>query len=188
LSTVEFDIDELYERAYVSATSRGAAAITREELDPLILELQTTTDWKLQASLIRIIGYAGAHSPLEYSHVLEPYLTHQLHCREVLWILCEEWNLTAKYLDTIKELIRGMPWPERYQCRLEAVDSATRYLYKHEEPDLLQTIIDLYEEHPRDANLRGLAYNSLWHIVGEPNVSEAQVISMAKTRVTIGRC
>jgi hypothetical protein len=186
MSTVESYLDELYERVYDSATSRGVAAINREEIAPLIRELQTTTDSRLQGRLIRILGYACAQSPLEYSPVLEPYLTHQLHCREVLWILCEEWNLTGKYVDIIRKLIRGMPWPERYQCRLEAVDSATRYLYKHEEPELLQTIINLYEDHSSNLNLRGLAYNSLWHIVGEPDISEAQVISMAKARVTIG--
>jgi hypothetical protein len=179
MSKTELDLDNLYERAYNSGTSRGPD-IPSADIAQIIAELQATDDTSLQTRLMIILKYAGASAPLLYRHVLEPFLTDPLHCCQVLWILCEDWRLTALYTNTVGKLIRGMPWPERYQCRLEALHSATSYLSTHKDPKLLQAILEMYEGNAEGSYLRGLAYNSLYHLAGEPDVSESQVVSMVR--------
>lgn len=198
-------LDYLRLRARQAATStelgipKDEQGLSEEELSHIILELKNTPDSSrarsidvaYQRDLIGIIYYAGYSERERYRTVLDQYLHDPHHAREILKILCQDWELAAYYKQELLEFVRGMPWEaSRYgflgSCQHFAVNYVCEKWSSLLDPVLLREIIALYErsaDHPRDRFERiapDLTNASLRRLLGNPPVSETETVELAK--------
>ena len=162
--------------------------LSQEELGDIISELQRTSDQAYQHSLIGVIYYAAFPERERYRIVLEPFLRDPHHAPEILRIFCQEWRVARHYKQELREFIRGVPW-DWYPndpigwCQQRAVDGVSENWRSLVDPTLLREIIALYERNTGGSNgarARDAAYNSLWRLLDNPPITEAETISFAK--------
>lgn len=90
----------------------------------------------------------GRISVEQYKELIDKYLYYPGNpwiCREALNTLCTYWKLTADYLDAIKMYIRGAKWDDTDEVRMIAISIAGEYLRKAFDKELLQLLLDVFE-------------------------------------------
>jgi len=195
-------LDNLRLRARQEATNaehgipKDQEGLSEEELNDIILELQRTLDVSprrsiddaYQRALIGIIYYAGYPERERYRKVLEPFLRDSHHAHDTMKILCKDWDLAAYYKQELREFIHGMPWDSRANnpvgyCQKMAVDCVSEMWSSLTDPTLLREVIDLYERiigHSSPRHAGTLAYWSLRQLLGNPPITEAETLELAK--------
>lgn len=102
---------------------------------------------------IFILGMAFTTRPrgLKYRQLVESFLYYPKDpeiSAIALKTLCDYWDLTADYLDVVKEFIKGVVWDKERDLVLVSVNIAGEFLRKSRKKDkeLLQLLIDLWEK------------------------------------------
>jgi hypothetical protein len=158
------DVQRLLKRAYTGAT-QNRDHLTGEQLDLVISELHPAR-WPLaHPRLIRILGYAGGP---QHRQVLEPFLEgpSAFLATEALWVLCEYWDLTAEYLDTIESYLLGTDWASNSSLGMDAMYHAKAYLHRNRDHKLLRTLYMLSQDEWADENVRWGAFQLLSELIG----------------------
>lgn len=162
--------------------------LSGEELSRLVDELKLSDDPLGQSKILGIMEYAGAADFRRVEGALGQFLggPNSWLARKALTILCESWGLTSEYGEQLRTFMRGVPWDDRSMCQAEAIRLAGEYLTaKHRllERDDLQLLEELIQTYEREAEIHGRgmdAVNALYHILGEPDTSDTDVIERAK--------
>lgn len=94
---------------------------------------------------IFIVGRLGLirHRPL--IEKLLYFQTQPWVCIEALKTLCTYWDYTQDYLKEIKMFIRGVDWDPHDDIRLWALSIAGHFLKENLDSELLQLLIDVFE-------------------------------------------
>lgn len=136
MARVNKSFDELLEEA-------KWGKITSNEIDYVAEQLQENHDELY--TLIYILGRAEA---VRCKKLIEPFLNHPddpMVSKIALQSLCTYWDLTEEYLDELKMFINGVEWDDFDDVRIQAISIAGEYLRSAKNPELLQTLIDLFE-------------------------------------------
>jgi hypothetical protein len=150
--------DQLYDKA-------REAQLTQVEVDSVIAELSNNYGNYDQASLIRIIGYAGDPS---LAAEIDPFLLDQ-DCDvagAALWVLCMDWDLCDRYKSDIIRFVDGVPGDEHNDCRRKGIYASGIYLAKHSDPYLLRRLIDFVLDANLPVDVRESAYIALLDALG----------------------
>jgi hypothetical protein len=192
ISYTDEELRILMDRAYRGAATwegkvpQADNGLSEDELRWLLTELSQTSDSAKRISLLNILEYAGTSSLSSSRRVLESLLAgpDPLAASSALWILCWSWGSPPNYIEQLRGFIRGVPWDPYGYLRRVALLLAADYLRFHKDSVLLRDIVDLYEQ---VANAEGPGhselFNTLYEIVGCPDVSKADVLRRIRNRL-----
>lgn len=142
-------------------------ALTQEELAEIatILE-QSAPEMDLYPLLLAI----GRSNAVRYRKLVETFL----HCESepmlaslALQILCDFWGDTERYIENIKQYVRGVPWDEEQDVRQIAVSTAGEYLRQHDDRELLEQLLTVFENTEEEQLIRENAYCALARAAGK---------------------
>lgn len=136
MSQVNKSLNELLEQA-------KWGKITPIEIDYVAQQISENSD--ALYTLIHILGRAEA---IKYRSKIEPFLDYPenpLISQIALKSLCTYWGLTEEYLEELKMFINGVEWDDFDDVRISAIGIAGEYLRLSLDPDLLHTLINLFE-------------------------------------------
>lgn len=145
-----------------------------------IKEIKQGADDENLSTLIYILGRAGLTKYREeYRELVEPFLYYPADpdvSKEALHTLCMFWSLTSNYLNELKQFIKGVEWDDD-DIRLFAISFAGEFLNEAFDKDLLQLLIDIFEDFERIKDfsiseekavfIKGCAYDALARAVGK---------------------
>lgn len=125
--------------------------LTKEELAYVVQRIEKTDPngdrkegWDLSGYLT-ILGLSGTD---RYRKLVEKFLHYHSNeqvCASALRTLCIYWDLTKEYLDDVKLYIRGAEWDETDDVRIKALTIAGMYLREEFDKELLQLVLDVFE-------------------------------------------
>lgn len=84
-----------------------------------------------------------------------------------LKVLCDYWGLTSDYLDFIKKIMRKETWDASQEIAISALNIAGEYLREHQDRQLLQQLIDLWEKEDLSEVDREIVYTAMARAAGE---------------------
>jgi hypothetical protein len=190
------ELQYLYKRAKQGATTMDLGVPTEEEglsdeeVERLVDDLERSDDPLRQSKILGILEYAGAEDFRKLEDDLRQFLggPNSWLARKALTILCESWELASEYGEQLRTFMRGVAWDDRTMCQAEAIRLAGEYLAARErrrvlDPGDLQLLEELIQTYEREAEVDGRrmeAFNAMYHIVGEPDASDTDVIERAK--------
>ena len=154
-------ITQLLERAQ----RRDATAHDAREA----VELLRTCDDELAVyDLLFVIGRAQA---VEYRELVQRYLHspgHPMHARIALQILCDWWSLGQEYRGHMIRFVVGVEWDlaDGGYVQLAALSSAGELIAEHEDPALMRSILEVYDDPEANDVARAAAYGALWRALG----------------------
>lgn len=105
--------------------------------------------------LIHILGKVGFGEELR--EIVEKFLYYPddpAVSEQALKALCEEWGLTSKYLEQIKNFIRGESWDVNENVRMLAISIAGEYIKETSDKELLMLLLDVFENLGTSNSLR----------------------------------
>lgn len=117
-------------------------------------------------TLLHILGHAGNPS---HRGIVERFLGHRddpMVARLALEILCSYWNLTDEYLPQLMTFLRGVDWDHAGEVRQMAISVAGEYLRSRHHPEMLNTLLEIFESADEDVTSREDAYFALARAVG----------------------
>lgn len=135
--------------------------ISRDELESVADELRHGSDEADPYTLLHIIGRSGEKS---YRSIIEYYLNQKIDpmlARLALQILCDFWEEAEGYVDDLVSFAQGVPWDGEDEIRLTALSLAGEYLRSHQNPWLLQKLINIVEDINEREIIRESAYEGL---------------------------
>lgn len=165
------DYADLYDRARSNLFSK-------QEIMAIVQLLEQTGD----TGLIKTIGYLGLRSSEEYTVVLEPFLRGP-DSRAAFWalyVVCEYWHLTSRYVDTLLRFMRRPDWDVHRTCQELSMDIAVQYLRSHDEPRLLSEFINILQGPTEQNDTRNLAYVFILHFFGYADETSMPVDSLVQ--------
>jgi hypothetical protein len=192
ISHTDEELRILMDRAYRGATTwegkvpHADDGLSEDELRWLLTELSQTPDSARRIRLLSILEYAGTSSPGSSRPVLESLLAgpDSLAASSALRILCWSWGSPPNYIEQLRSFIRGVPWDPYGYLRRDALRLAADYLRFHKHSVLQRDIVDLYEQVADDEGPdHSELFNTLYEIVGCPDVSKADVLRRIRNRL-----
>jgi hypothetical protein len=152
--------DDLLERAKWEPDT-----VTAEEIAAVAALLHTAPE-EDRYTLLYILGCVG--NPTEHRSLVERYLAgpDDLLAQLAVYILCRWWDLAPQYVDELFAFVQGVDWDDLEQVRWVAVSVAGEYLQDHQEPDLLEILLDIYRNVDIKHSTREYAYWALAEAVG----------------------
>jgi hypothetical protein len=146
--------------------------VSDDEVASVARELEATrlTD---PYTLLHILGRGGEQViarhgilPQSYIKIVERFLggRDDLLARLAWWIL-GWWGLAEHYITDMIEYVQGPPWPA-VEARWAAIRAAGRYLSKASNPELLRSIIEVFENSSENPQVRSVAYLALSEMLG----------------------
>jgi hypothetical protein len=113
----------------------------------------------------------GRSWAIEHRPLVERYLDGSkgvMLARLALFVLCENWNLSADYRGVITEFVAGVPWDDENDVRILAIDIAGSLLKTEPDLRLLRLVVEMYNDRsePPPQLMRAAAYLALAKAAG----------------------
>lgn len=116
-------------------------------------------------SFIKLLKRVDPELTKEIRPSLEKLLEEADYSEQILTLFCRDWNLTADYLETIKQFICRVDKPREI-----AVILAGKYLKDHFDEELLHLLLKIYQNDgslpEADPQLQACAYHALLEATG----------------------
>ena len=171
------DFEELLQRARWGGTvlAEGRQPLTEAEVEAVAEELRKPEPQADPEILILTLGRAGA---LRYRELVEGFLAYPedpMVARAALEVLCDDWSMSAGYLDVVATFIEGVAWDDEGDVRLLALSRAGEHLRERPpgerlreqgERGLLELLLRVFRDPEDDPIDRGSAYFALARALG----------------------
>jgi len=165
------DLNNLLDRAY-------GGIITDEEIAYVMDRIAKFQEHPSRVNveihlLIQVLGYAGAFSYGEYVEefrkLIDKFIVFPIDpgvTVSALDILCNDWELTAEYIEQIKAFIRGVDWDEGMDVRVKAICVAGEYVREIGDKECLSMLLEIFKNEHEETIMRKIAYRSICRGVG----------------------
>lgn len=143
--------------------------LTNEEIAYVVQKLESCKpgDDDNLYTLIHILGKAHAK---QYKRKIESFLyypSYSMITKIALQTLCCFWGYYQEYLTEIKKFMRGVEWDDEEQIRIIAISSAGQSLSLSYDHELLQLLIQIFENEKEEESIREMAYFALATAMGQ---------------------
>lgn len=156
----KLDVPNLVSRA-------KAGTITDRELSTVADRLADNPESDVY-ELLYVLTRSGVRS---YEGIVARFLDYRsdpMVARLALQSLCTFWGLTERYIDTVREFLRGVDWDVFGEVRQVAITAAGEFLSEHRRDDLLRELLRLSGVENSDTIERRIAVEALARSLGEP--------------------
>jgi hypothetical protein len=119
-------------------TRAKEGVISARELEEVAAALSARRGTYDEYTLIHILGRAGAK---QYRSLIESYLEQRedtMLPRLAVQILCDQWNESVRYRDTMLAFARGKSWDKDGDVQQLALSSTGEYLSTHNDHEALE--------------------------------------------------
>lgn len=106
---------------------------------------------------------------IQYRSLVEKFLDYPkepMLSRLALKTVCNYWGLTKNYLGTVKSFVKGVSWDDSEDIRLVAISTSGEYLRETIDKELLQQILEVYENLHESPLVRSSAFEALLRTIG----------------------
>ena len=134
--------DDLFHDLDVTLDRAKDRALSVAELKRIAAALRASEPSKNRYRLLHILGRGGGP---EFEEVVAPYLrceSDPMLARLAIQILCDYWDLDAKYRDVVLDFVRGAAvWDVDNVARQAAMTAAGEYLRWTRDPEILEAVL-----------------------------------------------
>ena len=142
-------------------------SISDNELSQVAALLENNNAFVDKYTLIHIIGLSGN---IKYEKTINKYLESTkdpMLARITLQALCSFWDKTDKYLEKVKEFIKGVKWDIDEDVRLIAMSIAGEYLRGKKNNHLITILLNILKDKREMQLIRETAYIALARASGK---------------------
>lgn len=135
--------------------------ITRAEVDAVAAELRHDPGATDAYTMLHVVGRSFA---TEHRSLVEGFLRADwdpMLARLSLQILCSFWGDTPRYLDIVREALRGIPWDVDDDVKQIAISISGEHLRGHKDLRLLGELFEIFSNENEERTIREGAYLAL---------------------------
>jgi len=135
-----------------------------EEEVQVIAERIRDKKYRNDLDLANSLASLGFGNGIQHRELIEDFLDYQQDsfvAAAALEVLFEDFNLREEYLDVVKKAIKGADWDDFCYFQSKAIRCAGRYLNDKYDRELLQLLVERFEEIDEEPFIRALSLESI---------------------------
>ena len=136
---------------------------TEEEVEAIVERIRDKK-YKDDADLSLSLEALGLASAIQYRKLIESFLDYRgesFVAARALGVLFQDFGLTSEYLDVVKKGIKGADWDDFCDFQSKAIRCAGQYLSDKYDRELLQLLVERFEEIDEEPFIRALSLESI---------------------------